>query len=176
MADMASAIILIILGTAFLTWLSYRRSKHYSAQPSKRHSSQKTKKTYTLTTEPAELVDMTEPTDRLFTYKDERHAYKARQPLWMRYQDKAGTITERVVEIYNPEDDEVLFTWCRMKQEPRTFARRNIQSWRLLPERFVFDPLVARYWKEEGTLGAGDSIPWRRWILNQSDADASRHY
>lgn len=118
---------------------------------------------------------MEEPTSRLLTYKDERHAFKARQPLWIRYQDKAGAITERVVEIYNPEDDEVLFTWCRMKQEPRTFARRNIQSWRLLPERFEYDPIVARFWKEEGTLGAGEGIPWRRWLRDQPDEIVSRY-
>lgn len=172
---MESAITFILVGIAFLTYMSYSRSQRNAGGATRSQTTRTAKKTYTLKDEPAELVPMDAPTDRLFTYQDERKAYKARQALWIRYEDKAGNVTERVVEIYNPENDEVLFTWCRLKQEPRTFARRNILSWQLLPDRFSFDPVVARFWKEEGTLGFGDGMPWRRWLQNQPE-DISRRY
>lgn len=172
---MESALLFILAGIAFLTWMSYRRSQHSAADTSDSQTTRTSKKTYTLKDEPTPLAQMDAPTDRLFSYQDERRAYKARQALWIRYQDKAGHVTERVVEIYHPENDEVLFTWCRLKQEPRTFARRNIQSWQLLPDRFNFDPVVARFWKDEGTLGLGDGMPWRRWLQDQPD-DVARRY
>lgn len=118
---------------------------------------------------------MPESTDRLFSYKDERQASKARQRLWMRYQDRSGHVTERTVEIYHPEDDEYLFAWCCSKLEPRTFARRSIRSWRLLPERFEFDPIIEQYWREEGTRDQNDKLPWLRWIQHQSEDIAARY-
>lgn len=172
---MESALLFILLGTALLTWMSYRRSQRKARESSSTHPTRTPQKPYTLKSEPAELVQMDEPTDRLFTYQDERKAYKSRQALWIRYQDKAGNITERVVEIYHPENDEVLFTWCRLKQEPRTFARRNILNWQLLPDRFTLDPVVARFWKEEGTLGFGEGIPWRRWLQDQPNDVVDRY-
>ncbi len=127
------------------------------------------KSTYTLKSESRPLTEMSEPTSRLLTYEDERRAAWARQRLWMRYQDKAGNVTERAVEIYQPEKDEVLFTWCCLKREPRTFARRNILSWQLLPERFEYDPIVASYWDEEAGMDLSEKMPWRRWLSNQPD-------
>jgi hypothetical protein len=121
------------------------------------------------------LLDMPLPTSRLFTYRDECRAATARQRLWMRYEDRTGQVTERIVEIYHPEDDEVVFTWCCLKREPRTFARRNIQSWRLLQEQFLFDPIVARYWDEEGTRDLSEKLPWRRWLSMQAPEIAERY-
>ena len=90
-----------------------------------------------------------------------------KKPVWIRYEDKSGAITERVIEIYRPSDDEVIYSWCRRKQAPHTFVRRNIHQWRLLPEHFDFDPVVAQYWtrkglaigqkKFPGDAGCGDS-------------------
>lgn len=171
---MEPALTFILAGVGFLIWMSYRRS-HGKNETSSRTSARTSRKTYTLKAEPAELLPMDAPTDRLFTYQDERKAYKARQAIWIRYQDKVGNVTERVVEIYHPENDEVLFTWCRRAREPRTFARRNILSWHLLQEHFQLDPVVARFWKEEGTLGLGDGIPWRRWLQDQPEDIASRY-
>ena len=133
------------------------------------------RKTYVLKADVHELVHMPEPTNRLFTYQDERRAAAARQRLWIRYQDKSGHVTERVIEIYHPENDEVVFAWCCLKREPRTFARRSVQSWQLLPERFDFDPIVAQYWDEEGTLDLSEKLPWRRW-LQQQPADVATRY
>lgn len=172
---MDSTYVVLLLLVGWLAWSIYRRSSRGQRRSVPDQRPRQSKGTYTLKAKPAELIQMSEPTDRLFTYQDERKAHKARQALWIRYQDKVGNITERIVEIYHPENDEVLFTWCRMKQEPRTFARRNIHSWRLLQERFEFDPIVARFWKEEGTLGLGDGIPWRRWLQDQPD-DVARKY
>ena len=62
-----------------------------------------------------------------------------------------------------PQEDEYVFAWCCLKEEPRTFNRNNIQAWQLLPERFRPDPLVDRYWREEGMRKMGDKIPWHRW-------------
>jgi hypothetical protein len=134
------------------------------------------KRPYVLQAKPAiDLVVMPECTDRLFTYKDERLAAKARQRLWIRYQDRAGHITERIVEIYHPENDAVVFAWCCLKREPRTFARNNIQSWKLLPERFEFDPIVDQYWEEEGMLDMSEKIPWRRWLESQPNHIVQRY-
>lgn len=137
--------------------------------------SPKPKKTYTLNADRGKLIEMPEPTTRLLSYDDERRAARNRQRLWMQYQDKSGNITERTVEIYQPEKDEVLFTWCCLKREPRTFARRNILQWRLLPERFDYDPVVARYWDEEAGLDLSEKMPWRRWLQQQPDDIASRY-
>lgn len=123
-----------------------------------------TKRAYVLKADQADTTATTTPTTRLFTYADERAAFAAHQPVWIRYEDANGNITERVVEIYHPQDDEYLFTWCRLKREPRTFSRHNIRRWQLLAETFQPDPLVAQYWAEEGTRAMGDKIPWHRWI------------
>lgn len=125
--------------------------------------------------DPAEHVSVPEPHSSLFTSEDELNAFKAGQPIWIRYEDTSGTITERVVEIYRPRDDEVIYTWCRRKQAPRTFVRRNIRSWRLLEERFDFDPVVARYWDEEGTRDRSEKSPWRRWLRRQPKEITDRY-
>jgi hypothetical protein len=134
-----------------------------------------TRSTYELKAESRPLVEMPEATSRLLTYEDERRAAWARQRLWIRYQDKGGNVTERTVEIYQPEKDEVLFTWCCLKREPRTFARRNILSWRLLPERFEYDSTVARYWDEEAGMDLSEKMPWRRWLDTQPPHIAKRY-
>jgi hypothetical protein len=82
-----------------------------------------------------------EPHSSLVTSEDELNAFK--EPIWIRYEDKSGTATERVVEIYRPRDDGYLHV-VSSKAAPRTFVRRNILSWRLLEERFDFDPVVPR--------------------------------
>lgn len=136
----------------------------------------RTRGAYLLKARPApELAVMPESTSRFFTYQDERHAAAARQRLWMRYEDREGHVTERTVEIYHPENDEVIFAWCRLKREPRTFARRSIQRWQLLPERFEFDPVVDQYWDEEGTRDMSEKLPWRRWLSMQPDHIAKRY-
>ena len=121
------------------------------------------------------LVDMPETTTRLITYDDELRAARARQRIWIRYEDRAGNTTERKIEIYHPEDDEYLFAWCCSKLEPRTFARRSIRSWRLLPERGEFDPVVEQYWREEGTRDQAEKLPWRRWLQNQPRSIGDRY-
>lgn len=134
------------------------------------------KQPYVLHATPArDLVVMPDATTRLLTYQDERSAAMARQRLWIQYEDRAGNTTERHIEIYHPEDDEYVFAWCCSKMEPRTFARRSIRSWRLLPEQFEFDPIVEQYWREEGTRDMSEKLPWRRWIENQPKAIAERY-
>lgn len=172
---METSVFFLIALIAWLVWNIARRSQRNRQSRPAQAESRKTRTTYTLKSEQGNLIRMDEPTSRLFTYQDERKAFKARQPLWIRYQDKSGSITERIVEIYHPKNDEVLFTWCRMKQEPHTFARRNIQSWRLLPEQFQFDPIVAQYWEEEGTLDISEKLPWRRWLQQQPEKVANRY-
>lgn len=154
-----------------------RKEWHATPTPSQKPppSGHKQKSTYTLKAEPRALVEMPEPTTRLFTFEEESRAAWARQRLWIHYKDKGGNVTERKVEIYQPEKDEVLYTWCCLKQEPRTFARRNILQWRLLPERFDYDPVVAQYWDEEGTLDQSEKLPWRRWLQQQPAHIASRY-
>ncbi|MGC4098759.1 MAG: hypothetical protein QM706_16725 [Nitrospira sp.] len=124
---------------------------------------------------PAQLDSMPEPHNRLLTAHDEHQAFKAGQPIWIRYEDTAGRVTERVIEIYRPGDGEVLYTWCRRKQAPRTFVRRNIRSWRLLPERFDFDPHVAQYWDEERIRERFAKNPWRHWLKRQPKEIANRY-
>lgn len=153
-----------------------RKEWHETPTPTPKNSPSKpTRSTYELKAESRPLLDMPEATSRLLTYEDERRAAWARQRLWIRYQNKAGHVTERTVEIYQPEKDEVLFTWCCLKREPRTFARRNILSWRLLPERFEYDSTVARYWDEEAGMDISEKMPWRRWLQQQPD-DINRRY
>src|SRR5262249_7646303 len=95
--------------------------------------------------------------------------------VWIQYEDRSGNITERKIEIYHPEDDNFVFAWCCSRQEPRTFSRDNILAWRLLPEHFEYDPIVERYWREEGTREQNDKIPWARWIDSLRPDLASRY-
>lgn len=125
--------------------------------------------------DPAELDNLPEPHTRLLTADDEHQAFRAGQPIWIRYEDTAGRVTERVIEIYRPGAGEVLYTWCRRKQAPRTFVRRNIRKWRLLPERFDFDPNVAQYWDEERIRERVEKNPWRRWLERQPKEIANRY-
>jgi hypothetical protein len=99
-----------------------------------------------------------------FSYEDEYRAATARQRVWIQYEDNSGNISERKIEVYHPEDDDFVFAWCCSRQEPRTFSRHRILAWRLLPEQFEQDPIVERYWREEGTRDQRDRVPWRRWI------------
>lgn len=156
------------------TRIDIRKEWNETATPATKTTSAK-KSIYTLKAETQTMIDMPEPTTRLFTYRDERKAFKAQQRLWMRYRDKTGHVSERTVEIYHPEDDAVVFAWCCLKKEPRTFARSSIQSWRLIPERYDFDPIVAQYWDEEGTEDVSVKLPWRRWLQQQPNNIANRY-
>lgn len=158
-----------------VAWMLARYGSRNSKNTPAKRRSVPTRKTYKLHSDPDQLVQMNEPTSRLLTYKDELKAYKSRQRLWIRYRDKNSNITERKVEIYNPEDDEVLYTWCCLKKEPRTFARRNIEAWQLLQERYEFDPVVAQYWEEEGTRDISEKLPWRRWLSDQPECIADKY-
>lgn len=179
---MSAGTALIILIVAWIAWKVFkrirrgRRQSALTAPGTLRTAPIPTKRSYVLKAGPAlELVEMPEATSRLFTYEDERRAAQARQRLWMRYEDRQGHVTERTVEIYQPEDDEVIFAWCCLARAPRTFARRSIQSWRLLPDRFVFDPVINQYWEEEGARDMSEKTPWRRWLEDQPDDIADRY-
>jgi hypothetical protein len=110
---------------------------------------------------------MAEPTNRPFTARDERRTFRARQALWIRYEDTLGNVRESIVEVYHPGYREVIFTWCRRVLEPRAFARRSIQSWRLLNERYTFDQVTAQYWEEEGACNGSKRVPWTWWLREQ---------
>ena len=136
--------LLIVVGGA--VWIALRRSSRTRQAPIKSHHTvSPSSKAVTPQGAPSMLINMPDIESGLFTAEDEHQAYTAGQLVWIRYEDKSGMVTERVVEIYRPGDKEVIYTWCRRKQAPRTFVRRNIRNWRLLPERFDFDPIVAKY-------------------------------
>ena len=177
---------LIIIGLlalpAWLAWHFFKGiKKGYSIKETRESSANlephtSVRKPFVLKSGPVpDLISMPETTGRLFTYRDERQAAKARQRLWMRYQDRSGHVTERKVEIYHPESDEVVFAWCCLARAPRTFARRSIQSWQLLPERFEFDAVVDQYWEEEGTRDMSEKLPWRRWLSDQPSHISQRY-
>ncbi|WHZ27625.1 MAG: hypothetical protein OJF51_002422 [Nitrospira sp.] len=172
--DILILCLIILMGWA--AWIACRSSlRRRTVNASPHHRDGSSQKQAALREEPAELDNMPEPHSRPLTSDDECHAFKAGQPIWIRYEDTSGTVTERVVEIYRPREDEVIYTWCRRKRAPRTFVRRNIRNWRLLPERFDFDPIVARYWDEEGTRDRSEKSPWRRWLRRQPKEIADRY-
>lgn len=169
-------ILCLIVLMGWSAWITFRPPSRRHTGHGKPHRHGKlSRQSATRRAETAELVNMPEPHSRLLTAEDEHHAYRAAQPIWIRYEDKSGTVTERVVEIYRPGNAEVIHAWCRRKQAPRTFARRNIRNWRLLPERFDFDPIVAQYWDEEGTRDRSEKNPWRRWLRRQPKEIADRY-
>lgn len=172
-------IICLIVLMGWSVWIAFRpssrRHRVNASLPHHAHHDSSSLKRATLKDEPVEFVDMPELHSRLLTADDEHHAFKAGQPIWIRYEDTSGMVTERVVEIYRPGDGEVIYTWCRRKQAPRTFSRRNIRHWRLLPERFDFDPIVAKYWDEEGTRDRSEKNPWRGWLRRQPKHIANRY-
>lgn len=172
--DILILCLIVLMGWA--AWIAFRHSsRRRTVNANPHHQDGSSQKRAALRDKPAELVNMPESHSRPLTSDDEHHAFKVGQPIWIRYEDKSGMVTERVVEIYRPSDDEVIYTWCRRKQAPRTFARRNIRNWRLLPERFDFDPIVAQYWDEEGTRDRSEKNPWRRWLRRQPKEIANRY-
>ena len=169
-------ILCLIALIGWSAWIAFRPSaRNLKVNESPHHPDILSKNSDALRVEPAEHFTIPEPHSPLFTSDDELNAFKAGQPIWIRYEDQSGTCTERVVETYRPREDEVIYTWCRRKQAPRTFARRNIRNWRLLDERFDFDPIVAKYWDEEGTRDRSAKSPWRRWLRRQPKEIADRY-
>jgi hypothetical protein len=155
-------------------WRGYNQDKRDTNEEGLRPSpSAPSRKTYTLKASPRTAMEKGSEKD--FSYEDEYRAATARQRVWIEYEDKSGNVTERNIEIYHPEDDEYVFAWCCSRQEPRTFSRWNIRSWRLLPEHFEQDPIVERYWREEGTRAQQDRVPWRRWIAGLGSEVAARY-
>lgn len=176
--------ILVLVGAAFLIWFILpflKRTRHVHRQDNhqattvvaepRRHAS--STKIYTLKT--PGLTSMHQRSTKEFTYEVEYQAAVARQRIWIQYEDKSGNITERKIEIYHPEDDDYVFAWCCSRQEPRTFSRWNIRAWQLLSERFEADPIVERYWREEGTRDMEERVPWRRWIAGLGNEVAARY-
>lgn len=166
--------LLILMGWSI--WIAFRRSSgNRKANERPHHTDGPSVQVTSLKVDPTELDNMPGPHSRLLTPDDERQAFRAGQPIWIRYEDSSGTVTERVVEIYRPGEDEVIYTWCRRKRAPRTFARRNIRNWQILPERFDFDPIVAQYWDEEWIRERLEKNPWRRWLQRQPKEIADRY-
>lgn len=143
-------------------WRTYSQDDRRSTGGSQPSPPVPSRKTYVLKSPAPTPMEKTSKGD--FSYEDEYRAATARQRVWIQYEDRGGNITERKIEIYHPEDDDYVFAWCCSRQEPRTFSRWKILAWRLLPEHFEFDPIVERYWREEGTRGQDEKVPWRRWI------------
>lgn len=113
---------------------------------------------------PARPLHRATATHRRISFLEEQQAAQARQRLWIRYEDYNGNESERKIDIYCPkEDDDYIFAWCCLKQAPRTFNRNKILAWRVLDERFTFNPLVERYFQEEGQRGLEEKISWSRW-------------
>ena len=172
--DILTLSLIVLIGWS--VWIAFRRSpRKHKVTTGFHHTVSSSSETPASKVESAEPIKIPAPDCGLFTAEDEHHAFRTGQPVWIRYEDKAGNVTERVVEIYRPGDEEVIFTWCRRKRAPRTFMRRNIHQWRLLPERFDFDPIVARYWDEEGIRERLEKNPWRRWLRRQPKEIADRY-
>lgn len=166
--------LLILIGWSM--WVVFHRSsRNRKVANGSPHTISSSRDTSTPTVESSEPINTQHPDRGLFTTEDEQNAFKAGQPVWIRYEDKSGTVTERVVEIYRPGQNDVIFTWCRTKRAPRTFVRRNIRNWRILPERCDFDPIVAKYWDEEGIRERLEKNPWRRWLRRQPKEIADRY-
>jgi hypothetical protein len=169
-------ILSLIVLIGWSVWIAFRRtSRKRKVSRDRITPSAHRENTHAPKVAPAEPITIPDPDCGLFTSEDEHQAFRAGQPVWIRYEDTAGNVTERVVEIYRPGDEEVIFTWCRRKRAPRTFVRRNIHQWRLLPERFDFDPIVAKYWDEEGIRERLEKNPWRRWLRRQPKEIANRY-
>lgn len=169
-------ILSLIIVIGWSAWIVFRHSLHHrKVNLRSKRPDRPSEKRVGGTVTPTKPVNMPEPHSRPLTSEDELKAFKDGQPIWIRYEDQSGKITERVIEIYRPGDSEMLFTWCRRKQAPRAFLRRNIRNWRLLPERFNFDPIVAQYWDEETIRGRTEKNPWRRWLRRQPKEIADRY-
>ena len=115
--DILILCLIVLMGWA--AWIAFRPSSRRRTINANLHQHDGSlQKRDTLRDEPAELITIPEPNNRLLSADDERHAFKTGQPIWIRYKDTSGTVTERVVEIYRPRDDEVIYTWCR-RSKPR---------------------------------------------------------
>ena len=122
-------ILSLIVLIGWLVWIIFRRTLHNRKVSRDRITSSAHRENMPHhKVAPAELIKIPDPDCGLFTTEHEHQAYTAGQPVLIRYEDKSGTVTERVVEIYRPGDNEVIFTWCRRRQAPRTFVRRNIRQ------------------------------------------------
>ncbi len=147
----------------WFSWTAFRRLQSWITESRK--------KSDVLKRDASDFIQMAEPTSRPFTSRDQRRAFRARQALWIRYEDNFGNVRESIVEVYLPGDHDVIFTWCRLVLEPRAFARSKIQSWRLLNERYTFDPVTAQYWDEEGAFSGSRRAPWTWWLRKQLEKE-----
>lgn len=155
--EMLTVFLIVLVGWS--SWKSFDKSSSWSAGLDSRRD--------TLRSGSSDCVHMAEPTTELFTHQDERRAFQAGQALWIQYKDTLGNVNESIVEVYCPGDRNVIFTWCRVVREPRTFRRHNIQRWHLLNERYIVDSLIEKYWDEEGILDGSRRVPWTWWLREQ---------
>lgn len=83
--------------------------------------------------------------------------------IWIKYQDAEGRISERKIEIYQWDND-YLFAWCCLRNEPRTFRIDHIVQCEVLSEQFQAHPTIERYIREQ-LLPKNWSVkvPWAEW-------------
>ena len=109
--------LIVLMGWA--AWIAFRHSsRRRTVNANPHHHDGSSQKRAALRDKPAELVNMPESHSRPLTSDDEHHAFKVGQPIWIRYEDKSGMVTERVIEIYRPSDDEVIYTWLPEEAGP----------------------------------------------------------
>lgn len=165
-----------LIGWIRRTWRSlHDPDRHLPPKMDHLTSAEPIRKTYVLrapTPSPlpkdGDLIRMVRPVKSTFTFKEERHAAASHQRLWIKYEDFNGKQTTREIDVYYPkEDDRYVFAWCRLKAEPRTFNRHNILQWQFINDTFEFNPLVERYFQEEGSRDRDEKIPWKRWLERQ---------
>lgn len=113
------------------------------------------------------LTAQTASTSQYFSYENELFAAENQRVVRIAYKDKSGNVTKRDVEVYHPRDDSYMYGYCRLRKEPRTFLIDNILRWEMLPEKFVFNPLVKEWFETEGKKMGAEREDWEAWVIQQ---------
>ncbi len=106
------------------------------------------------------------------SYADKLLAAQQQRVIRLSYEDRAGNVTQRDIEVYRPRDDGYVYAYCRLRQEPRTFLVENILRWDILKDRFIYNPLVDEWFETEGKKFGLERDDWLAWVAHKQQSGA----
>ena len=101
---------------------------------------------------------------RILTFQNEVDIAKDRQVVRVTYRDESGDVTKLDLDIYRPRDDVYAYAYCRRQKEPRTFLIEGILDWKVLPQRFTYNPLVDEWFDTFGPSSSEARPNWKVWV------------
>ena len=101
---------------------------------------------------------------RILTFQDEVDLAKDRRVLRITYRGESGDVNKLDLEMYRPRDDVYAYAFCRRQKEPQAFLIEGILDWKVLPQRFTYNPLVDEWFDTFGPSSSEPRPNWRIWL------------